>query len=73
MESAAQVQILDEAVYISLKANTFEKSMNSSVLHPAMVNSKAGCVLYPWLHNQSWRRKSLNSNLLYSTLCHIYQ
>ena len=36
MELMSQAQILDEAVCISLGANTFGKGMNPSVLPPAM-------------------------------------
>ena len=35
------------------------------------VNSRADWVLQPWGGNYSWRRKTLNSNLLNLTLCHI--
>ena len=36
IESATQVQILNEAVCISLQANALEKGMNQSVPLPAM-------------------------------------
>ena len=36
MELAMQVQILDDAVYISVCTNNFEKGINLSVLLPAM-------------------------------------
>ena len=34
MDMTAQVQILDKAVYISHRANTFEKGMDQTILLP---------------------------------------
>ena len=36
MESATRVQILDEAVYVSLGAYTLRKGLNLSILTPAI-------------------------------------
>ena len=36
MDTATQVQILDEAFFISDGANTLEKGINSTILLPAM-------------------------------------
>ena len=36
MKSVTQVQILDEAVYVSLRANDFEKYINPLVSTPVM-------------------------------------
>ena len=36
MESSTRVQILDAALYVSLRANIFGKVMNTSVLPAAM-------------------------------------
>ena len=36
MDSANRVQILDEAVYISLRASATRKSMNQSILRPTI-------------------------------------
>ena len=45
IESAAQVQILDEAASVSFYANTLEKGMNTSVLIQLRVNNRAERVL----------------------------
>ena len=36
MESLTKVQILDEAVFVSLRANVFEKDMNQPDLYEIM-------------------------------------
>ena len=36
MDTATQVQILDEAAYISHRANIIGKGMNQTILHLAM-------------------------------------
>ena len=42
------VQILGETDCISHSTNTLGKGMNPIILPPAMVNSRADCVLQPW-------------------------
>ena len=59
MESATLVQILDEAVYISIRFNAIGKGTRRFFLNQLWVNTKA---------DQSGRRKTLNSNHIYSAL-----
>ena len=66
MDLVTHIQILEEAVCISLYTNALGKDMTPFVLLIAM-NKYFG--------NQSWRNKTWNSNQLYFTykltLCHI--
>ena len=66
IESAAQVQILDETVCVLFYVNGIEEDMNSAVVPKLWVNSRTDWVLYFWLGNKSERKK--NSNQLYSAL-----
>ena len=63
MNSATQVQILNNAVSISHIANTLRKGMNPTILFPAI----GKIVEQTGLFNQPKRRKTLNSNQLDST------
>ena len=54
----------------------FLSSQWDTTWHQQYVNSRTNWISWPWLVNQSRRRKTLNSNQLYSTfkksvLCHI--
>ena len=66
MESATRIQILDQLL----------KEINPFVLPLKYLNSKGDWFLKLWLGNQFRRKKTFNSNQLYSilklTLCSIH-
>ena len=67
MVMATRVQILEKTVCISYSPNTHGKGMNPTIPSPGMgKKNRADWALQPWYAN--WSRKTLNSNLLNSTL-----
>ena len=69
MESATRDQTLNKAVDISLRANSLGKGINQFVLllPQVQINNKT-VFLCLCLGNQSRRKKTLNSNKMYSPL-----
>ena len=65
MNTAIQVQILDNTVCISYSTSIFGQRYES-VLPPFMVNRRVDRALSPWYGNDSRKRKTLNSNILNS-------
>ena len=45
MESVIRVQILDEAVFISLRANILWKGMKTSIFFPAMFKNRIDWII----------------------------
>ena len=74
MELVIQVQILDEAVDVSLHANALGKGMNPSVLPSTMSNSNAevgvlALVCQPDWEKNNWIQTSFTT--FKNWLCHI--
>ena len=58
MESVTRVQILDEAVCISLCANSLEKSMNPCVFSPAISKYQGTWDSSALVRQQVWKKEN---------------
>ena len=65
MESAIQVQTLDDAVCVSLYVHALEKGINPSLLSLIIIEEQIGLFSFGMATNVG--EEKLNSNQLYST------